>query len=247
MKTLFSALLMICLLTSAMASQLTTEELRSNLITNTWRETDANEWTGFGLMMEFHDNGVATIINNTHLEWPAMARYSWSVDLQRETPVLSFRDYTGSTHRYSVIQTARGLDLLPFDSETRTVIHLSYGNRISTQLWTKNQQALLGAWENTIAATDANSQVPQLRFSADGTYSLSWGRSNATPQERESGRWMLSKCSDFIILMPHDSDTLEYAKVRLVSGDEMVVEQVVVTKGSLLVRKEVKNMFFNKL
>lgn len=247
MKTLFSALLMICLLTAASAGQLTTEELRSNLITNTWRETDANEWTGFGLMMEFHDNGVATIINNTHLEWPAMARYTWSVDLQRETPVISFRDYTGSTFRYSVIQTARGLDLLPFDSETRTVIQLSYGTRINSQQWSKNQQALLGSWENTIAATAANSQVPQMRFNADGTYSLSWGRNNTLPQERESGRWMLSKCSDFIILMPHDSDTLEYAKVRLVNSDEMVVEQVVVTKGSLLVQKEVKNLFFNKL
>ena len=65
--------------------------------------------------------------------------------------------------------------------------------------------------------------------------------------ERETGRWMLSKCSDFIILMPHDSDTLEYAKVRLISADEMVVEQLVVTKGSLVVNQEIKNMFFNKL
>jgi hypothetical protein len=89
--------------------------------------------------------------------------------------------------------------------------------------------------------------VPQLRFNVDGTYALSWGVINTSAKVREAGRWMLSKCSDFIILMPEDSDTLEYAKVRLISADEMVVEQLVVTKGSLVVNKEVKNMFFNKL
>ncbi len=247
MKILFSALLLTCLLNTAWAGPLTTEQLRSNLITNTWRETDANEWTGFGLLMEFNDNGIATVINNTHAEWPAMARYTWTVDLQRETPVLSFRDYTGSTFRYTAVQTLRGLDLLPFDSETRTVVHLSSGNRVNPLQWAKTQQTLLGSWENTIAATEANSQVPQLRFNVDGTYSLSWGRINTSAQVREAGRWMLSKCSDFIILMPENSDTLEYAKVRLISADEMVVEQLVVTKGSLVVNKEVKNMFFNKL
>lgn len=247
MKILFSALLLTCLLNTAWAGPLTTEQLRSNLITNTWRETDANEWTGFGLMMEFNDNGIVTVINNTRAEWPAMARYTWTVDLQRETPVISFRDYTGSTFRYSAVQTLRGLDLLPFDSEMRTVIHLSTGNRVNPVQWTKIQQTLFGSWENTIAVPAANSQVPQLRFNPDGTYALSWGVINTTAKVREAGRWILSKCSDFIILMPEDSDTLEYAKVRLISADEMVVEQLVVTKGSLVVNKEVKNMFFNKL
>ena len=247
MKILFSTLLLTCLLNTAWAGPLTTEQLRSNLITNTWRETDANEWTGFGLLMEFNDNGVATVINNTHAEWPAMARYTWTVDLQRETPVLSFRDYTGSTFRYTAVQTLRGLDLLPFDSEMRTVVHLSSGNRVNPLQWAKTQQTLLGSWENTTAATAVNSQVPQLRFNVDGTYSLSWGRINTSAQVREAGRWMLSKCSDFIILMPENIDTLEYAKVRLISADEMVVEQLVVTKGSLVINKEVKNMFFNKL
>ncbi|HPH17701.1 MAG TPA: hypothetical protein PLE32_02960 [Haliscomenobacter sp.] len=247
MKTLFSALLFVCFLNASFAGVLSVEQLRNTLITNTWRETDTKEWTGFGLMMEFHDNSVATVISNTHAEWPAMARYNWSVDLQRENPVITFRDYSGLSYRYTAVQTPRGLDLLPFDAEMRPVIHLSYGNRVTTAQWSKTQQTLFGAWENTVAATNVNSQIPQLRFNSDGTYAFLIGLSNKASMERETGRWMLSKCSDFIILMPHDSDTLEYAKVRLISADEMVVEQLVVTKGSLVVNQEIKNMFFNKL
>lgn len=247
MKTLFSALLSLSLITSLWANSTTAEQLRTELIANSWHETNSSEWTGFGLMIEFHDNGVATIINNTHAEWPAMARYTWSVDQQRESPVVTFRNYLGSSFRYTIVSTERGLDLLPFESEIRPVIHLSYGKRLSQQQWNKNYQTLLGAWENTLAATTASSQVPQFRFNPDGTYFVSWGQNNALPKVQESGRWMLSKSSDFIILVPHDTDTLEYAKVRLISADEMVVEQLIVTKGSLVVNREVKNVFFNKL
>jgi hypothetical protein len=247
MKALFSALFMICFLSTAQSSTLSAEQLRSNLVANTWHEPNPQEWTGFSLMMEFGDNGIATVINNTHAEWPAMARYTWSIDVQRETPVLTFRNEAGSSFRFTAIQTPQGLDLLPFDAEMRTVIHLHYGKNITPAQWHKTQQTLLGAWENTLGATQSNSQVPQFRFNADGTYSLLWGESNRSPQERETGRWLLSKCSNFIIMMPHDSDTLEYAKVRLISADEMVVEQMVVSKGSLMLKNEVKNLFFNKL
>jgi hypothetical protein len=247
MKILFLSLLFVCTLKPAFAGVLSAEQLRNSLITNTWREADATQWSGFGLMMEFYDNGVANVINNTYAEWPAMARYNWSVDIKHENPVVTFRDYAGSSFQYTAIPTAHGLDLVPFASEMRSVIHLSYGKKVTPAQWNKNNQMLMGAWENTILATQRDSKIPQLRFNNDGSYTLSLASSNAAPVQKETGRWMLSKCTDFIILMPHDADTLEYAKARLISADEMVVEQMVVTKGSLIVSKETKNMFFNKL
>jgi hypothetical protein len=247
MKILFLSLLFVFTLKPAFAGVLSAEQLRNSLITNTWCEADATQWTGFGLMMEFYDNGVANVINNTYAEWPAMARYNWSVDIKHENPVVTFRDYAGSSFQYTAIPTAHGLDLVPFASEMRSVIHLSYGKKVTPAQWNKNNQMLMGAWENTVLATQRDSKIPQLRFNNDGSYTLSLAPSNAAPMQKETGRWMLSKCSDFIILMPHNTDTLEYAKVRLISADEMVVEQMVVTKGSLVVSKETKNMFFNKL
>ena len=144
MKSLFSSLLFVCLLNPVFAGVFSTEQLRNSLITNTWHETNVNEWTGFGLMMEFYDNGTATVINNTHAEWPSMARFNWSVDLLSDVAVVTFRDNNGMLFRYTSIPTAQGMDLLPFQSEIRAVVHLKYGNRVTAAQWNKNHQTLMG-------------------------------------------------------------------------------------------------------
>jgi hypothetical protein len=243
MKAFFVTLLFVITFGSAHANTTFVESLREKLTLNTWLQADANEWTGFSLMMEFQNNGQARVVCSQSGEWPALGSYSWNLSEEADYAVLTLRD-AQQVLRYALRPSTSGIDLVPFQSEFRSVVHLRLGAAVNPLLLARKQQTLQGAWEN---AMSNQSDFQDLRFNADGTFSRSYSNKNATAVFTEYGRWSLSQDGEYLIMLPHDSDQIEYAKVALVNNDELVFEQLQHSKGHLLPKKEAKKLFFNKL
>jgi hypothetical protein len=243
MKAFFATLLFVIAFASTQANSIFIESLREKLTLNTWLQADANEWTGFNLMMEFQNNGQVRIVCSQAGEWPALGNYNWNLSEEADYAVLTLRD-AQQVLRYALRPSADGIDLVPFQSEFRSVVHLRLGAEVNPLILARKQQALQGAWENTMSN---DSDFQDLRFNADGTFSRRYSNKNATATFTEYGRWSLSQDGEYLIMLPHDSDQIEYAKVCMLNGDELVFELLQHSKGHLMPKKEAKKAFFNKL
>jgi hypothetical protein len=243
MKAFFTTLLFVLAFGSTHARSTFIETLREKLTLNTWLQADASEWTGFSLMMEFRNNGQARVVCNQPGEWPALGYYDWQLNEEADYAVLTMRDGQ-HVFRYAMRTSQEGLELVPLQSEMRSTVRLRLGATVNPLLLARKQQALQGAWEN---AMSNENDFQDLRFNADGTFSRSYSNKNATAVFTEYGRWTLSQDGEYLLMLPHDSDHIEYAKVALINNDELVFEQLQHSKGHLLPRREAKKMFFNKL